>query len=700
MKRESPGRGWPRLPEPVLFAAVVVLGLLNIALVFPGMFVEPILLYRLHRTGASGLHQLVLLDLPHAAVFFVISRLFLTAFNMSDWAKALAISARNSAPAISKLIKTTPSGRPGVRVLALRITGQTIRALGAYLIIFGFQESLLNIGPGHTGLWLIGFVIAACGFPVSLFGVRTVAAANHAARFPVPESASVAVPVSRRVRSWVFRVASWLVRLLGGALVILGALLALYAVIFPAQRESVFYLGVFFDLVVVGLGRAVFTLGLTAKHASSRALGFAVPIVRPPTLPGWPRVRAGTLRVMGAIMLLSGTTGTLCGARLTLRDFTSPHSPSPSVHALIDVVVAVSGAAVFVLGSVARRVARRDPGLAAAVAPLPKRRSIHGWTLRAVSWVMRFVGSVAVFIGTLGSSMIGGISNSPGYLGPPGYVLVVVFVAVFFFGYATLKLGSIPAMLANRYLAKVLTSAADLSPGSYVLYLRPFLQDRTAGAQIPGYESKYPLYNPFIWMVQSNRSHEERLGDLFVEFGPLLAVGSPGEHVPGGAGALRIYLPLDGWKKIVAELIDNARLVVIGTGPSPGTVWEYVEVLRRRRLSRLVLLVTDPIEYERFKASSIAEAEGVLLELKSQYSDLWEAPILPDLPRYTTSKSDRSLWFRAMIYFTEDQEPHMISLTRSTVFGNFRVDNDRIRDLIYPMIAYLRGASTSEPARR
>jgi hypothetical protein len=111
---------------------------------------------------------------------------------------------------------------------------------------------------------------------------------------------------------------------------------------------------------------------------------------------------------------------------------------------------------------------------------------------------------------------------------------------------------------------------------------------------------------------------------MFHEFRPLIAMGQPGELLLGGSGASRTYLPLDDWQDTVQELIDNARLVISGAGPESGTVWEYVEVLRRREPSRLILLVTNLEDYQRFKASAIAEAEEVLPELKARYGDRWE----------------------------------------------------------------------------
>jgi len=466
---------------------------------------------------------------------------------------------------------------------------------------------------------------------------------------------------------------SAILMLLSLALVLPGVFVepALLYRIRPAGMSALLTLTVF-DLVHLAVLLGVFGLGLAVFAAAERAKGTAKPkpAVIPPVRP--------RLRLIGRGILLLGIAIVVGGfqAGVFYVDDTGLW--------LVGLGAVPVGLAVCWFGGRTMSAAKRAAPL--RLPALAKRASPHGtrgWALRTLSWVMRVGGSVALLAGILGVTAFA----------HKGLLSFVLWLVVFVVGIAVLKLSTIPAMLANRYLATVLTSAADLPPGSYVLYLRPFAQDVGAAARVPWNQKENPYTNPFTSMMQSSRAHEERLRELFAEFGPLLAVGSPGEEVPGGAGAFRIYLPLVGWQDTVAELIDNARLIVLGTGPGPGTVWEYVEVLRRRPPSRLVLLVTDPIEYKRFKASTIVETEGVLLELKNRYGAQWEAPLLPDLPDYTTSQADRSCWFRAMVYFARDWEPHMVSVSTSMISGNFRVDNDRMVARLYPMIEYLRRAS-------
>lgn len=281
---------------------------------------------------------------------------------------------------------------------------------------------------------------------------------------------------------------------------------------------------------------------------------------------------------------------------------------------------------------------------------------------------MRVVGAIAFIIGVQGARTSGNRTHNLGYSGPPWIELLFMYVGVMAAGMIVFSASLLIGRRARVHLARIVPDVSALAPGSYVLYLRPFTQDLSAAGIAPAPAGG----NSFAPVFRSGRTYEERLGRMFREFGPLVAVGRPGEPLPGGSGARRTYLPLDDWKDTVRELIDNARLVILGAGPGPGTVWEYVEILRRGDPSRLMVLVTDPADYARFKASGIAEAEGVLYELKARYGPLWQPPILPDLPDPANPRPSAAFYFRAMVYFGEGWEPRLAYFDRSAVKGGGR----------------------------
>lgn len=303
-------------------------------------------------------------------------------------------------------------------------------------------------------------------------------------------------------------------------------------------------------------------------------------------------------------------------------------------------------------------------------APFPVQRKSLGWLLRVTGWILRVVGGAAVLVSVQRVRTLSSTTNMPGYQGLPWFVLLLIYCGVMVAGGATLAISLVVGRRARVHTAHVVTDVSRLPPGSYVLYLRPFTQDLESSGIAPAAEDSNAFTSPARTVARSGRTYEERLGRMFKKFGPMIAIGRPGEPLPGGSGARRTYLPLNDWKDTVGELIDNARLVILGAGPGPGTVWEYVEILRRRDPSRLVVLVTNEDEYLRFKSSTIAEAEGVLFELKQKYGDFWQPPILPDLPSPVNPKTTQVFYFKAMIYFSESWEPHLANFDRSAVRGS------------------------------
>jgi hypothetical protein len=316
--------------------------------------------------------------------------------------------------------------------------------------------------------------------------------------------------------------------------------------------------------------------------------------------------------------------------------------------------------------------------------------------LRVAGWLLRLVGSAAVLISGLRIRGVVSATSVPGYNGFPWYVLLFIYIGVMFVGGVAFVASLVVGRRARVHMAHIVTSVSSLAPGSYVLYLRPFTQDLTSAGIAPAAGNQNAFNNPAAMIMRSGRTYEERLGRMFRKFGPLVAVGRPGEPLPGGSGANRTYLPVNDWKNTVRELLDNARVIILGAGPGPGTVWEYVEILRRRDPSQLVVLVTNPAEYQRFKTSTIAETEGVLFELKARYGDRWEAPVLPDLPKPANPKATLAFYFRAMIYFTADWEPHLAHFDRSAVKStNARKVGKYYKERLHPVMTHLGQGSQS-----
>lgn len=628
-------------------------------------------------------YEVVLLDLALAGICYGILRLG----TLADGAYFRSMSGRPKSERPKILGRPSTASKPPVRSKPLRIGGISLLLLAVAAFVLGFQESLLTTDDGGS-MWLVNVGIGMCSVPIGWYGGLMLKAARRPSRFGGQAGpGGGAVSGTAAFGGAVLYALCWLLRVLGCLVVLLGALLLGITVCLPGPGRLAFFEGLLIEALIALLGASVFRSGTAARNAARRRFGLATPVTAPDgvRLPRSQRLRGRIRWVARVIGLTLGATWVLGGVRLLPGDLLR------AVSALGDVAIIGCGCAIVWLIGLPSRPSRATDVPDGDGVSRPHQYRVRGLILRILGLAMRIGGAVVLLVSVMAMRMGGSIGRMIDHNALPGYVIDAVFLVTGCMSAVVMRLASRPTMLANRYLANIVTSAQGLSAGSYVLYLRPFYQDVKSSGHIPGKRDQNFFNNPVSWILQSDRSHEERLAALFSEFGPLLAVGSPGEKVAGGAGALRMYLPLDNWQGTVGDLIDGARLVVLGTGPGPGTMWEYVEVLRRSHPTKLVLLITDPIEYKRFKASSIAEAEGVLHELKSRYGQSWEAPLLPELPVYSATKDDKALWFRAMIYFTDDFEPHLVLLNLPKATGNFRIDNETVKTRLAPVIDHLRG---------
>lgn len=103
---------------------------------------------------------------------------------------------------------------------------------------------------------------------------------------------------------------------------------------------------------------------------------------------------------------------------------------------------------------------------------------------------------------------------------------------------------------------------------------------------------------PMLWPLVRRRlgaegSFEEALTIALANFGPVVAIGRPGEaHLP--VGAAREYVSDETWKQRVDELIGQAQLIVILIGDTPGLAWEATRLLAPDVRGR-VLFVMPPV---------------------------------------------------------------------------------------------------------
>jgi len=132
-----------------------------------------------------------------------------------------------------------------------------------------------------------------------------------------------------------------------------------------------------------------------------------------------------------------------------------------------------------------------------------------------------------------------------------------------------------------------------------VLYLRSFADD-PEGAEIRNHGALYLMYGP--WAFFMLLTEEEQVAKVLSEFGPVLAVGKPGEPLPE-IGAARLYLSDGEWQAGVRRLMRVSRLVVVRAGLTEGIWWELKEVVQLVQPDRLLILVPyRRAEYDAFRS--------------------------------------------------------------------------------------------------
>lgn len=185
-------------------------------------------------------------------------------------------------------------------------------------------------------------------------------------------------------------------------------------------------------------------------------------------------------------------------------------------------------------------------------------------------------------------------------------------------GRASLKFGrQLRAVTAHELVTQ------DTRPP--ILYLRSFKDDNVDNSV--DYQEDLAL-----------DTAEEQLKEILSKFGPVIAIGQPGEELPS-LGAARFYVSDDEWQTVITNLMSRAHLVVLRIGFTKGFWWEWQTAIQKVKPDRLLFLITEDWIYDRFRRSA---------------NEHLPCP----LPKYTgdLTKIDG---IRGLLYFEPDWTPHV-----------------------------------------
>jgi len=122
--------------------------------------------------------------------------------------------------------------------------------------------------------------------------------------------------------------------------------------------------------------------------------------------------------------------------------------------------------------------------------------------------------------------------------------------------------------------------------------MRPFLADKES--------EQYEVATTF----RMNKTAEDKLVSVLDNFGPVVAVGMPGEEIPP-LGAVRLYFEDTEWRNKVEALIMISQLVVIEAGFTDALEWEISTAIRAHRPGQIIISflsshVLHPSECQRY----------------------------------------------------------------------------------------------------
>jgi hypothetical protein len=142
------------------------------------------------------------------------------------------------------------------------------------------------------------------------------------------------------------------------------------------------------------------------------------------------------------------------------------------------------------------------------------------------------------------------------------------------------------AFLYRRARRRALLPANELrkkNPRPIVLYLRSFLDDKI--------KMRARAANGRSWIERVVKvTFEEVVVDHLWRYGPVVAIGKPGDELPP-LGAARDYVPDESWQQKVEQMMAQASIIVLVVGRTEGLNWELGKLIELGLIRKLVLLL-------------------------------------------------------------------------------------------------------------
>jgi hypothetical protein len=144
----------------------------------------------------------------------------------------------------------------------------------------------------------------------------------------------------------------------------------------------------------------------------------------------------------------------------------------------------------------------------------------------------------------------------------------------------------------KRHLALSAEDIREKDSRAPILFLRSFGDEKKSTVGMG--------YSLSPW--GSNKTFEELIVEYMANYGPVLAIGRPGEKLPP-LGAAREYIDHDSWQRTVKDLISESQLIVLLAGGTEGLLWELQTIAELNALNKLMIVLPQmDMRLERWRA--------------------------------------------------------------------------------------------------
>lgn len=294
----------------------------------------------------------------------------------------------------------------------------------------------------------------------------------------------------------------------------------------------------------------------------------------------------------GAALLVLGTLGALAfvGAMIVGAFEASSGSLPDLVAGILGSAIFAAPGAAIALGGVETLRTREPEAFHGLRGPRRVRRLRLG-DLRQVGVVLRLVAAA--------------------------FVTVVAILLLAVSGLITGLLLSAAVWLLRQAMARAAPAAGQVLEEDRrppLLYLRSFADDEVS-VRARWNRQRLRLEN-LGWPARDR--FEEVVTRHLARYGPVIAVGQPGERVPK-LGAAREYLPGQEWQQGVRSRMQNAAVVAVVLGRTGGLEWELAALVETGTLAR-TLMVVPPVDDAEIQtrwhttATAISRAGGPTLQ--------------------------------------------------------------------------------------